>query len=181
MPNIVNEAIAADYEAFLDGDVDTLVLQPVGMSVEEANAFRTKLDEAQLGMRVVKGSLARRALEARGHDNTASFFEGAAALVYAKSDDVDGVAITASRVVEAWRKETGAELPAVKGGLMDGLTLDGAAATKLAKLPTKQDIQAKIVSQVLGPGRNLAGQIKGPGGRIAGAIKSHIEKLEQDG
>ncbi|GJM22206.1 MAG: 50S ribosomal protein L10 [Planctomycetota bacterium] len=181
MPNIVNQAIAADYEAFLEGDVDTLVLQPVGMSVEEANAFRGKLDEAHLGMRVVKGSLARRALAARGHDDVGDFFEGAAALIYAKSDDVDGVAITASRVVEAWLKESGSELPGVKGGLMDGLTLDSAAAMKLAKLPTKADLQAKIVSQVLGPGRALAGQIKGPGGRIAGAVKSHIEKLEQDG
>ena len=179
MPNIVNEAIAADYDTFLDGEVDTLVVQPVGMEVESNNAFRTKLAEANLAMRVVKGSLARRALEAKGLSGVESLFEGSAALIYPIADDVDGVAITASRVIEAWRKETGSELPEVKGGLMDGLTLDAPAAEKLAKLPTKQDLQARIVGQILGPARNLAGQIKGPGGKIAGAVKSHIEKLEQ--
>lgn len=179
MPNIVNQAIAADYDVFLEGEIDTLVVQPVGMEVEANNAFRVKLAEAQLGMRVVKGSLARRALEARGVTGVAAFFEGSAALIYPLGEGVDGVAITASRVVAAWRKQTGSELPEVKGGLMEGETLNAAAAAGLAKLPTKQDLQSRIVGQILGPGRKLAGQIKGPGGRIAGAIKSHIEKLEQ--
>lgn len=179
MPNIVNEAIAADYDVFLEGEIDTLVLQPVGMDVEDNNAFRTRLADAQLAMRVVKGSLAKRALEARGVTDIDAFFDGSAALVFPIGEDVDGVAITASRVVAAWHKESGSELPEVKGGLMEGETLDAPAAAGLAKLPTKRDLQARIVGQILGPGRSLAGQIIGPGGKIAGAIKSHIEKLEQ--
>jgi large subunit ribosomal protein L10 len=181
MPNLINVAIRREYEDALTGELDTLFLQPVGMSVEDVNAFRGKLGEANLRMHLLRGSLAQAVLKDNGFDGLDGVFAGPAALVVAESDDVEGVAITASRVVEAWLKDTGNELPAVKGGVMDGMVLNEAQAAALAKLPTKADLQSRISGQITGPAATLSAQFTAPASRIAGAIKSHIDKLEDEG
>jgi large subunit ribosomal protein L10 len=189
MPNLVNESITAEYEGTLKGDLDALFVQPVGLSVEDVNVFRGKLDEANLQMRLLKGSLARRILEAEGLTDVAPLFDGPAAVIssghfgtpQAEAAEVDCVAITASRVIAAWRRETKNALPEVKGGIMEGEVLDGTRATALAKLPTKEALQATVSGQITSPGSTLSAQLIAAGGRIAGAIKSHIEKLEEAG
>lgn len=178
MPNLINEAIRQGYEDAFSEDLDTLFLQPVGMNVEDVNAFRGKLGDAQLKMCVVKGSLAQSAMESNGLSGLDDLFAGPAALVFADGDDVDAVAIAAARVVEAWKKETGNDLPGIKGGVMDGLVLDEAQARALAKLPTKVELQSILSGQITGPAANLSAQFTAPAARIAGAIRSHIEKLE---
>ena len=182
MPNLINQAIAAEYDAtFTEEALDTLFLQPVGMEVEDVNLFRAKLGEAKLRMRLVKSSLVRRTLEARGLSEFGDIFAGPAAVVVAEEEGVDGVAITAAKVVEAWRKETGNDLPAVKGGLMEGGVLDADAATGLAKLPGKPELMSRISGQIIGPAATVVGQIVAPARNIAGAVKSHIDKLEGEG
>lgn len=181
MPNLINEAIRREYEEAFSEDLDTLFLQPVGMTVEDVNAFRGKLGEAKLRMHVLRGSLARSALKSNGLDGLDGVFAGPAALVVAESDGVDGVAITASRVVDAWKKATGNELPAVKGGVMEGRVLDEAQAAALAELPTKPELQSRLSGQIIGPAARLSAQFTAPATRIAGAIKSHIDKLEAEG
>ncbi len=179
MPNIVNVSIASEYERRLSGGVDALLVQPVGMTVEDVNSFRGLLEEAQLSMQVVKGSLARRALEAQGLSGIESLFEGPSALILGLEDvEVEGAAIAAARVIEKWRKESGNELPAVKGGFMEGEVLDSDRAKALSKLPTKQEMQSKLLGQILSPASTLSGQFTARGSKIAGAIQSHIEKLE---
>jgi large subunit ribosomal protein L10 len=181
MPNLINEAIRREYEEAFSGDLDTLFLQPVGMSVQDVNAFRGKLGEAQLRMSLLKGSLAQAAMTSNGLEGLDDLFAGPAALIFAESDDVEAVAIAASRVVEAWKKDTGNKLPVIKGGVMDGLVLDEAQAVALAKLPTKPELQSILSGQIIGPAAKLSSQFKAPAARIAGAIKSHIEKLEGEG
>jgi large subunit ribosomal protein L10 len=181
MPNIVNEAITAQYERELMTEVDALVVQPVGLTVQQVNAFRGRLAAAHLRMQLVRGALAQRLLESQGLTGLDPLFEGPAAMIVGNEVDgqrIDGAAIAASRVLAAWRKETGSELPALKGGIMEGEVLGAAAAGALAKLPTKRDLQARILGQILSPGRKISGQLIAGGARIAGAIKSHIAKLE---
>lgn len=183
MPNLVNESITAEYGELVSEQLDALFVQPVGLTVEDVNAFRGKLAESSLRMQLVKGSLAKRVLVDRGFSDFDPLFEGPAALILAENGDgdVDSAAIAGSRVLEAWRKETGNPLPEIKGGIMDGDVLDQSQAKALAKLPTKADMQSILVGQILGPGRSLSGQMIAGGSRIAGAIASHVEKLEQDG
>jgi len=181
MPNLVNESITTEYVELVSEELDALFVQPVGLSVEDVNALRGKLAEASLRMRLLKGSLAMRVLGERGFQGYDPLFDGPAALILAENGDVESAAIAGSRVLEAWRKDTGNALPEIKGGIMDGSVLDSSQAKALAKLPTKADLQARLVGQILGPARSLSGQMIAGGSRIAGAIASHVEKLEQDG
>ena len=66
----------------------------------------------------------------------------------------------------------------IKGGILDDAALDAKQAEALSKMPSRAELQAKIVGQALSPGANLAGQLKGPGGRILGAIEKLVEMKE---
>lgn len=180
MPNIVNRAISAEYESLLTQELDALWVQPVGLSVADSDAFRVLLSESKLRMQVVKSTLALRVLKSKGFTVDETIFAGPSAMIV--SDGLDeGVAIAASRVLEAWQKKSGKELPAFKGGVMDGQVLGPAAAKNLSQLPTKAEVQSRLVGQILSPGRKLSSQLLSGGRKIAGAIKTHIEKLEDAG
>jgi ribosomal protein L10 len=180
MPNILNVAIDAEYERLLRECPSALFVQPVGMSVAEVNAFRGRLAEGGLRMQLLKGTLARRVLEARGLSNAGPIFEGPAAIITAiGTDHVDETAINAAKVVAAYRKDSGATLPEVKGGLLEGGVLDRGTAQGLQKLPGRRELQARIAGQIVGPSRRLAGQLVAPAGRVAGALRAHAENLEK--
>jgi len=180
MPNALNVAIHAEYETLLGDKLDALFVQPLGMTVADDGKFREKLAESHLRMQVLKGALAKRVLEARGYANTSAFFEGPAAVIVAEpGKTVDSAAIAASKVVSAWRKAKSAELPVIKGGVLEGMVLSPAEAKGLDKMPGKREVQARIVAQIMGPGARLNGQIRAAGGRIAGAIKTHVTNLEK--
>lgn len=180
MPNSLNIAIEAEYVRLFGEHADALVVQPIGMSVAEATAFRTKLAESKLRMQVIRGNIAQRALEARGLSNTGPLFAGPSAFIVA-----DGVAssadsaIAASKVISEWRKKTGSEFPAVKGGLLEGKLLDAGTAMKLAKMPGRKELQSILAGQIVAPGRRLAGQLVAGGGKLAGALKTRIDQLEK--
>lgn len=180
MPNTINVAIHAEYERLFTGSLDGIFVQPLGMSVADVDAFREKLAENRLSMRVLKGSLARRVLESRGLAGVAPFFEGPSAFIGpAEGQSVDAAAITASKLLAEWRKGSGKELPALKGGVLEGQVLDGRAAAALEKMPGKREIQARISGQITAPGRRLAGQLVAGGGKLAGALSTHIANLEK--
>ncbi len=179
MPNTLNVAINAEYESLLGDKLDALFIQPLGMSVQDDGKFRRQLAESNLRMQVLKGALAKRVLAARGYAATEGFFDGPAAIIVGETGkSVDCVAIAASKVVSAWRKEKSAELPVIKGGVLDGVVLSPAEAKRLDKMPSKREVQGRIVAQIMAPGARLNSQIRAAGSRIAGAIKTHVTNLE---
>ncbi|MHC5212929.1 MAG: 50S ribosomal protein L10 [Planctomycetota bacterium] len=181
MPNILNIAIDAEYEALLSECPSALFVQPVGMSVAEVNEFRGRLADGQLRMQVLKGTLAKRVLEARGLSNTGPIFVGPAAIITSiTGQDADETAIAAAKVVAAWRKDSGTKFPEVKGGLLEGSMLDRETAQGLEKMPGRRELQARIAGQIVAPARRLAGTLTATGGALAGALSARIAQLEKD-
>lgn len=180
MPNSLNVAIEAEYQRLFGEHADALVVQPIGMTVADANAFRTRLAEHKLRMQVLRGALAQRVLEARGLSNAGPLFAGPAAFIVA--DGVAGSAdsaISAAKIVSEWRKKTGSDFPAVKGGLLEGRLLDAASAQQLARMPGRREVLATLAGQIVAPARRLAGQLVTGGGALAGALKTRITQLEK--
>jgi len=180
VPNTLNTAIEAEYARLFGEHADVLVVQPVGMSVADSNAFRNRLAESKLRMQLLRGNLAQRALEARGLSNAGPLFAGpAAVIVGVETPSSADAAISAAKVVSEWRKKTGSEFPAVKGGLLEGRLLDAAAAQRLSRMPGRRELLATLAGQIVAPARRLAGQLVAGGGAIAGALKTRITQLEK--
>lgn len=181
MPNTLNQSIVSEYETLFEGELDGLFVQPVGLSVGEANSLRACLAESNLRMQLLRCRLANRVLEARGVTAPAGVFAGPAALIVSTEESADAVAITAAKAVAAWRKESGAKFPEIKGGFLEGTLLDAAAAEKLKTMLGRSELMSRISAQIISPAAKLSGQITASGGLIAGAVKTHIENLEKAG
>lgn len=172
MSKLVKDLITKELQARY-GELDNAVwVELIGVDGITTNEFRRDLHEKNLRLEVVKNSLFRRAVADRPLGKLAERLEGPAALVTGGESAID-----AAKVLDAW-------LPKIKGLRLRGAVLEGEyydeqAVASLAKMPSKRDLQARLVGIVLSPGGNLAGAILSGGSNIAGCLKALIEKLEK--
>src|SRR5436189_5815766 len=76
MPNLVNTLISADYARMFSASEGLLVLSWGGVTVKESEDLRAKLGGAGVRLRMVRNSLARRALAELGYEFPAEVFAG---------------------------------------------------------------------------------------------------------
>jgi large subunit ribosomal protein L10 len=60
----------------------------------------------------------------------------------------------------------------IKGGSVEGETLDAAAVDALSKSAGRVETIGQLAGLMLAPGRQLAGCLQGPGGQLAGQLKT---------
>ncbi len=134
MPSLINELAVADLKGMV-AETDSLIfIDPAGLKAEDDLALRRDLQQAGARLRVAKAGLIRRVApeEVRAH------LEGVGSIGMIRAADV----AAAVKVVRGLSKE---EKLAVRGGLVEGKALDGAATERLAELPSKPELQAKLL------------------------------------
>ena len=140
-----------------------------GLTVEEANAFRRKLQESEVGYRVVKNTLVARAMDGKDYADISSSLKGSpTGVVIGNIDPVAPAKVTFDFI------ETTPHLK-IKGGVLDNKALTPAEVEALSKMPSREEMQAQIVAIALSAGSNILGQIKNPAGRIVGALDTKAE------
>jgi len=149
-----------------------MVVSTKGVGGVANNVMRGALREKGIRVVVVKNALFVRSLREHKMDTAAQLFSGPCAVIYGGDSIVD-----VAKEMQVWLKK----VPAleVKGAFMDGTLFEGKSAQALATMPTRAELQARVVSCVLSPGGRVSGALTGPGGAIAGCLKSIIEKAEK--
>jgi large subunit ribosomal protein L10 len=117
-----------------------------GMTVEQVTSLRKKLVPLEAEMRVVRNTLAVRALADHSGSETAlkDAFVGNNAVVFAY-----GEAPASAKALTDFAKEV--EQFQVKIGVMDGQKLSTAQITALANLPTKEVLRAQFLGVLQAP------------------------------
>ncbi len=108
-----------------------------GLNVEEMTHLRRKLYESSVSMRVVKNTLAKRALDQLGIDTLNDYLVGPVGVVWSQEDSV-----TPARVLLEFIEDK--DKGTVKVGLVDGNLILDQDITAISKLPTKHELQAKL-------------------------------------
>jgi large subunit ribosomal protein L10 len=147
---------------------DMLVVDCSAMDAVSANQWRLGIAEAQISALTVKNSIARNALAQIGVEGLDEILAGPSTLLWG-GEDVVGL----SKEIAKWSGQV--EGLRIKGGTVEGQTLDAAAVETLSKSPGRLELIGQIVGSMLSPASQLAGALKSSGGKLAGALQSIAE------
>lgn len=165
----------ADKEQEIKGLTDKLakskgafVVDFKGMKVEQVTNLRKKLHTSDSEMKVVRNTLAKRALKDHPAVEKAlsTSLKGTNALVFSY-----GEVNATAKILADFAKDV--EVLQIKTGVMDGEAMDNAKINFLATLPGKDQLRAQFLATLNAPGSKLARcineYVKKMGGGDAGA------------
>jgi large subunit ribosomal protein L10 len=144
-----------------------------GISVPQAAALRTKLNEAGARFRVVKNTLTQLSADRAGAESLKELLEGPTAFTFVAADGGD-VALAAKALAQ-FRRET--ELLEFKGGVMGGEPLTVEQITTLSRLPARDVLHGQLVAMIASP---ITGLVRGLNALIAG-LAIQLQQIAEQG
>jgi len=144
-----------------------------GLSVNQANELRRKVDSVGGRYRVIKNRLAKRAAAGTSAEPLTDLLSGPCAIVLHDSDPV----ALAKALAEFAKANPQLEL---RGGVVDAKDVVDAAAVKhLATLPGLDELRAQLLALILEPATGLVRLLNTPGGQLARAVDARRETLDE--
>jgi large subunit ribosomal protein L10 len=140
-----------------------------GITVVQAAELRDKLRDADATLRVVKNTLTERAADSAGAEALKPMLAGPTALTFARGD-----AAAAAKAVADYARAT--NLLPFKGGFMDGEALDADQIVAIARLPSRDVLNAQFVNIVAAP---LTGLVTSLSNLISGLARQLSQIAEQ--
>lgn len=132
--------------------------------MRDISELRIGLADADTQFTVVKNTLARRAAQAAGREALVEHMVGPTGLAW-----VGGDPAVAAKVLDkfaAAHKETFT----IKGGLLEGTTITTDEISRLAKLPSREQLLAQLAGGVAAPLTGLAGSLNALIGGLARSL-----------
>ena len=151
------QAIVTEVAAVAKTAQSAVAAEYRGLTVAEMTKLRVSARQAGVYVRVVKNTLARRAVAGTTFEVAKDAMVGP--LIYGFSTD----AVAAAKVISDFAK--GNEKLIVKGGVYAGKALDAKGIKALAAIPSREVLLAQI-----------AGMLRSPIQRLAGVLAAVAEK-----
>jgi large subunit ribosomal protein L10 len=143
-----------------------------GLSVNAATEFRRQVRKSGSRYRVVKNSIARRALAGTPLEKLSPSFEGTTGVAYAGDDPV-----ALAKVLIDFTKDHPALK--VKGGIVSGdQVLDADGVKALSAMPSLPELRSRLLGVLQAPASKLVRLLGTPGTQLAQVLKAHQDKLE---
>ena len=175
MSKHVKDLLTKDLTRRFEGIEDCVVANVIGMDAVTTTNLRKRLREKNIGLMVIKNSLARRATEGTSLNPAFEGLSGASAVIWGSEDFVSLV----KEVTELDKDTTEFEKFSARGGVMDGEKLSAERVLEISKWPSRVEQLSILAGQILGPGSQLAAQLNGPGGQLASQVKQLSEEKEE--
>ncbi len=134
-----------------------------GLSVHQMTEFRSKCRELNIDCRVVKNRLAMRAADAAELSFLKDHLTGPTALIFGPDSQVD----PAKLVIDFAKDNKALD---VKGGVVDGQYLDADQVVALSKVPSMDELIAKMMGSINSPASGLVGTVNGVMGALCRTI-----------
>ena len=120
-----------------------------GITVEDATKLRKEVREANAEYKVIKNNIIKRALNANGENGLYNLLEGPTALITSKEDY-----LAPAKAIYNFSKNN--DFYKIKGGIIEGKVMTADEIITIAKLPSRQELLAKLAGALLGNITKLA-------------------------
>jgi large subunit ribosomal protein L10 len=128
------------------GDVKGIYLADfTGMSVQAISELRKRCREERVQFLVIKNTLLKRALNARGISELDDFLAGPTGLATSCEDEV-----TPARVLAGFAKEND-QRPRIKAAVLEGKLFDESQVQTLAALPSREVLLQQVLGTLIAP------------------------------
>jgi large subunit ribosomal protein L10 len=146
------EAIVAEVAEVAKGAYSAVGAEYRGLTVEQMTRLRVEARKAGVYVRVVKNTLARRALQGTDFECMSKGLTGPLVLAFSQQDPG-----SAARVIEAFAKEHNKVV--VRLVALGGKLLDPSELGAVAKMPTRDQAISMLMSVIKAPVQKLAATI----------------------
>jgi large subunit ribosomal protein L10 len=144
-----------------------IVTHYLGLTVAEMTDLRLRLRKEGAALQVVKNRLAQKALNGAG-EGASALFTGPVAIAYAPDP------VSAAKVSTQYAKDH--DKFVIIGALMGEQILDAKGVDALAKLPSLDELRAKIIGLVQAPATKIAGVLQAPASQLARVFSAYAQK-----
>jgi len=138
------EAELQQLEAAFKGSDSAVLVDYKGLNVPQVTDLRRQLRAAKAKYKVVKNTLARRAIKGTRFEALEKYFEGTTAIAYTETDPV-ALAKTLTTFVKT------APTLKIKAAIVQGTAVQPAAVTDLASLPGRPELYARLLGTMQAP------------------------------
>lgn len=126
-----------------------------GLNVADITKLRSEFFKVEVEYKVAKNTLIKLAAKENEIEIDSELLKGATAIAISYSEPV-----SPAKVIKEFKKD--GDLPEVKGILFDGQFLPGSDYNRLAALPSKDELLAKLVATLNSPMQKLVSTISAP-------------------
>lgn len=147
-----------------------LVSHYKGLTVAEMSDLRKRARDVGARLQVTKNLLAKRAIKDTEFEAAEPMLKGQTVLAFSKDP------VSAAKCLVDYAKTN--EKLVVIGGVFSNQTLDVKAIEALSKLPSLDELRAKIIGMLKTPATRIASVLQAPGGQVARVIAAKAKKAE---
>jgi len=163
MKRAEKEQLVIELKEKIEGATALYYTDFTGLNVKRMTDLRRRLRKANVEYVVIKNTLALRAVNESGL--VGERLRGPTGLVVAKD------AVAAAKVITDFAKEN-EQRPAVKGGMFEGKAIDKAQITKLASMPSREQMLSELGAGLQSPMAAFLGALNGVLYMFAGSLEA---------
>ena len=138
------EAELQVLEAAFKGSDSAILIDYKGLNVPQVTELRKQLRAAKAGYKVVKNTIAKRALKGTSFESLTTYLVGTTAFAYTATDPV-----LLAKTITAFAKT--APMITIKAAVVQGRTIKASEVNELASLPGKPELYAKLLFVLQAP------------------------------
>ncbi|HME60790.1 MAG TPA: 50S ribosomal protein L10 [Candidatus Binatia bacterium] len=165
------ETVAAVHKLLKSAKM-AIVTEYRGLSVAQITRLRREIRQASGEYQVIKNTLVRRALQDTVFGDLEKLLEGPNGWVFAYEDPV-----MLSKALIKFADDN--DKLKIKGGVFEGKFMDTAGVKVLSQMPSKPELQAKLLAMINAPATQLVRLIQEPGARVVRLVES-LRKTKSD-